>query len=202
MFIMYRSHRDMFLYFNIRKANLWKNSKHWSLKKLNDSEQDSILSGYDEGNVKNEACGEKCWNKWKAIKRDIMNNFVPIWAKLCPAGQLPSGKTVKDILFLLRQAYWDKFVTASAKKKKLTMPEDYYPASYESFVTFGPPQGTSQSIIFKAEMSGGPKQKKRPVLITKAAVPILDEEVEHSHSDSYSRANNRATAAKVSKCLE
>lgn len=164
---------------------------------MTESEQDSILSAYDEANVKNEACGEKCWQKWKAIKRDIMNNFVPIWAKLCPAGQLPSGKTVTDILVLLRQEYWQKFVSTTAKKKKTTMPDDFYPASYESFVVFGPPQGTLQSIIFRAEMSGGPKKKKRPVQTTKTAAPILDEEVEHSHSDSYSRANNRATAAKV-----
>jgi hypothetical protein len=59
--------------------------------------------------------GKFLFNTWKEIKRNCCNVLLPVFDKLCPGGQLPSGKQMVCILISVRRVFFD----ASERSKDL-----------------------------------------------------------------------------------
>ena len=51
--------------------------------------------------------GTSLWNRWWALKREIVNHLLPVWMRLCPENKLPSGKDIDTMLLAFRQAMFE-----------------------------------------------------------------------------------------------
>jgi hypothetical protein len=142
------------------KAENWRKSKHWALTQFNEAQQRDILSAYETG----DSPGSRLWAKWKTIKRDVLNVYLPHWVALHVGGIVPSGKSMEDMVLLHREALWKVLVkdTTKACKQESLKPFNaavYWPAHHDAFQCFGPPAMEKASPVFMAEMSNGPKNK-------------------------------------------
>ena len=53
--------------------------------------------------------GGSLWRKFKEIKLVLMNDFAPVLSKKLPGGQLPSGKSMAEILVAVRREIFDNY---------------------------------------------------------------------------------------------
>jgi hypothetical protein len=52
--------------------------------------------------------GTKLMRMFRDIRKLCQNELLPVWNKLVPGGQLPSGKSVDDILQMMLETLWEK----------------------------------------------------------------------------------------------
>ena len=84
--------------------------------------------------------GDSVWRKFKDIRRYIANEMNSVFTQRLPGGQLPSGKSMEDILLLVRKDLWDqKEKTAAAKNKEHKMKKfdtTWYPVEWLALLTY------------------------------------------------------------------
>jgi hypothetical protein len=91
--------------------------------------------------------GESLHRKWVQCKRTINNVISPEWSKALVGGSLPSGKTVEDVLLVVREALWnkeeqEKVLKASPSRPYAVLPwspECEEPLEWLPFILMGPP---------------------------------------------------------------
>ena len=125
--------------------------------------------------------GLSVWKKYGRLKRVIMNEDIPLWNKLIKKN---SGLQLEDLILLFRKR---KFYNAVEEKLikgnheeiceeyssdqgpltqndinkshyLLNFTDDYYSPSFWVFKMFGPPSSPFDSVIFRAQLSNGPKK--------------------------------------------
>ena len=115
--------------------------------------------------------GSTYWNKWKKIRLRIMNEAMPVWAKVVSgsiSGNLGltllflyhEGKSLDELLQLtiIQQIRQDRSASDGADGDYGSV--DWRPSYWLAFCTFGPPAGPNASKVFRAELSNGPAKKR------------------------------------------
>jgi hypothetical protein len=62
--------------------------------------------------------GASLWRKFKEIKLVLMNDFGPVLSKKLPGGQLPSGKSMSEMLIAVRKEIFDNYDALAEKKSE------------------------------------------------------------------------------------
>jgi hypothetical protein len=73
--------------------------------------------------------GESIWRKFKDIRRYMANEMGPAYSKRIPGGQIPSGKSMEEMLSLVRKDLWEPSESTTTSKSKQAKP-----ANERSFV--------------------------------------------------------------------
>ena len=88
--------------------------------------------------------GGSLWRKFKEIKLVLMNDFAPVLSKKLPGGQLPSGKSMAEILIAVRKEIFENYEAESEKKSKAVkgytrhrFVESWFPVEWDVFTTYG-----------------------------------------------------------------
>lgn len=61
-------------------------------------------------------CGARLWRKWKGVKKTV-TELCSIWAEKTPGGICPSGQSVDDVLYSIRQEMHTRNCTKRASRK-------------------------------------------------------------------------------------
>lgn len=103
--------------------------------------------------------GQKAWEKFTKIKRDVINRSIPAWKTLYPNG-IPSGMQMEDCLAKFRKAFSLSNVenvevdSESEPERKRQRTEEYDPY-YIVFILYGPPELGNPYIGFKNQGGSG-----------------------------------------------
>jgi hypothetical protein len=103
--------------------------------------------------------GESIWRKFKDIRRYIANDINPAYNQRLPGGQLPSGKSMEEILKLVRKDLWDQNEQGAASKnrehKVRKFDTTWYPVEWTAFLTYSLPSD-NPADFFRVRESNGP----------------------------------------------
>lgn len=119
--------------------------------------------------------GESIWRKFKDIRRYIANDMNAAYSRRLPGGQLPSGKSMEEILHQVRKDLWLQNEEASAAKNKSEKVKKFdttwYPVEWSAFMTYSLPSENPADFFRVRESNGpanaasdtsvGPKKKSR-----------------------------------------
>ena len=94
-----------------------------------------------------EHSGQSLWRKYAEIKKYVVNQITPIYAKLLgPDGKLASGISMEEVLFKTRENLFkaeQKLAALKSKSQKGFVAKDFYPSWYphewEVFLLYGAP---------------------------------------------------------------
>lgn len=79
-----------------------------------------------------------------SIFEELMIDFAPVISKKLPSGQLPSGKSMSEVLTAVRKEIFDNYHEAAEKKSKAAkgytrhrFVESWFPVEWEVFTKYG-----------------------------------------------------------------
>jgi hypothetical protein len=141
--------------------------------------------------------GASLLRKFKeSVKREIMNVCNPVFQRLFPNGQLPSGQQLKDAILAFRKAIYEEEKKELAKKE--VMPDSFSPLHYLPFCTLGLFSDNPQPIFdIPNESFTIPLHAKGPSRSEMRALSIEEKSVSTSSTARTSKKDQTASGAKL-----
>lgn len=99
--------------------------------------------------------GESIWRKFKDVRRYIGNDMAAAYNKRIPGGQLPSGKSMEEMLLLVRKDLWLATDAGTKSSKENKFDTTWFPTEWLAFMTYGIAAETPADF-FRIRESNGP----------------------------------------------
>lgn len=108
--------------------------------------------------------GESIWRKFKDIRRYMANEMGPAYSRRLPGGQIPSGKSMEEMLLLVRKDLWELSESTTTSKSKQVKPVSersfvatWYPVEWLAFMAYGL-ASSNPADFFRVRESNGPSK--------------------------------------------
>jgi hypothetical protein len=98
--------------------------------------------------------GMSLWRKWGEIKRVVVNEFSPLLAGLMKNGDLPSGKSMAELLKNVRKMLFEASEERALKNSKSSKGyakkpflETWFPPEWDVFTTYGTASSSPEGVF-------------------------------------------------------